>query len=282
MIDNPNVLTFNRREYKKLTQNQYSKEKFRLQVELLKLQESIIKKKSRVALLFDGRDAAGKGSTIKRFIEHLIPKAFRVVQLGIPTPDERENWFERYEKHLPKPGEIVFFDRSWYNRALVEPTMGYCSLKQYEYFMANVNQWEQGLIDGGLTIIKFYLSIKKDRQLFRFEERKNSPLKYWKYSDNDSKIASQFDRYTFFKEKMFQQTATKSAPWIVVDSDVKMIARLNAIRFVLSQFDYPGKTVLKEKSWTTENPQRSIDLDGVIFENLTLEQIEILKKYRDA
>ena len=274
------LIYFNKREYKKLTEAQYSKEKYRLQVELLKLQEWVIAEKKRVAIVFEGRDAAGKGSTIQRFIEHLIPKAFRVVALGIPTPEESEHWFQRYERVLPREGEIVFFDRSWYNRALVEPTMGYCTMKQYKYFMNNVNQWENALIDSGMSIIKFYLSISRHAQLYRFRARQNSPLKYWKYSKNDQKAADQFERYTYFKEIMFEETSTKWAPWVVIDTNVKMIGRLNAIRYVLNHFDYGGKKVLKDQKWTKETVGFSLSIGDVKFENLSEEQYEVLLKLR--
>jgi polyphosphate kinase 2 (PPK2 family) len=165
-----------------LDRKKYESEKFKLQVELAKLQEWVIKNNKKVAIVFEGRDAAGKGSTIKRFIEYLNPKVYRVVALGVPTEEEKENWFERYEQHLPNDGEIVFFDRSWYNRAVVEPAMGYCTEEQYGEFMSKVVKWEEKLIkDKDITLIKFWFSITQDKQIKRFELRQASPLKYWKF-----------------------------------------------------------------------------------------------------
>ena len=151
-------------DYKNISESQYQDEKFKLQVELLKLQEWVVKYHKRIAIVFEGRDAAGKGSTIKRFIEHLIPKHFRVYQLGAPSDEQNNNWLQTHEKALPKKGEIVFFDRSWYSRAMIQPTMGYCSKHQYKYFMEHVNNWEEKLIAEGLILIKFYLSVNKPTQ----------------------------------------------------------------------------------------------------------------------
>ena len=159
------------KEYSLLTRKKYEKEKYNLQVELLKLQEWVVKNNKKVAIVFEGRDAAGKGSTIKRFVEYLNPKHFRVVVMGIPTEEEKNNWFQRYEKELPKEGEIVFFDRSWYNRAVVEPAMGYCTEEQYKDFMNKVVTWEQNLIRSGTILIKFWFSITKEKQLQRFNIR---------------------------------------------------------------------------------------------------------------
>jgi polyphosphate kinase 2 len=225
-----------------LSRKQYDIEKFQIQVELLKLQEWIIKNKKRVAIVFEGRDSAGKGSTIKRFIEYLNPKGFKVVALGVPTPEERVNWFERYEKHLPKPGEIVFFDRSWYNRAVVEPALGYCTEEEYMYFMENVGDWEDHLIkDENIDLIKFWFSITKEKQLKRFEYRKNSPLKYWKLSPNDLRVVDKWEVISNFKNQMFQKTSSNVSPWVIINSNDKKIGRLNAMRYVLSLFDYEGK-----------------------------------------
>ena len=168
-----------------IRRSQYDKEKFDIQVELLKLQEWVIENKKKVAIVFEGRDTAGKGSTIKRFVEYLNPKGYRVVALGIPTEEEKNNWFGRYEKYLPKEGEIVFFDRSWYNRGVVEPALRYCTEEQYKDFMENVLNWEEKMIKEGTILIKFWFSITKEKQLKRFELRQKSPLKYWKFSPND-------------------------------------------------------------------------------------------------
>jgi polyphosphate kinase 2 len=228
-------------EWSILPRKKYEGEKYDLQVELLKLQEWVVKNNKRVAIVFEGRDAAGKGSTIKRFVEYLNPKHFRVVALGVPTEDEKKNWFKRYEKHLPKDGEMVFFDRSWYNRAVVEPALGYCTEDQYNEFMENVIDWEEEMIRGGLILIKFWFSITKEKQLLRFKLRQESPLKYWKFSPNDAKVVDQFELIGEFKNKMFVETASRISPWVIVNSNDKKVGRLNAIRYVLDKVDYDGK-----------------------------------------
>jgi polyphosphate kinase 2 len=224
-----------------LTKRKYEEEKYDIQVELLKLQEWIVKSGERVAIVFEGRDSAGKGSTIKRFTEYLNPKYYRVVALGVPTDEERQNWFGRYEKYLPKPGEIVFFDRSWYNRAVVEPAMGYCTEEQYMDFMENVNSWEDKLYKSGVAVIKLWFSITREKQELRFQLRQTSPLKYWKFSPNDAKVIDKWDIITKYKNQMFNKTSTSRVPWIIINSNDKKIGRLNAMRYVLSVFDYDGK-----------------------------------------
>ena len=224
-----------------LGRKQYDSEKYQLQVELLKLQEWVIKNNKKVAIVFEGRDAAGKGSTIKRFIEYLNPRGFRVVALGVPTEEEKNNWFGRYEKHLPSAGEIVFFDRSWYNRAVVEPAMEYCSEEQYQDFMDNVIDWEEKMIRNGVILIKFWFSITQDKQIKRFELRQKSPLKYWKFSPNDAKVLDKWEVIGNFKRQMFQQTSSRLSPWVIINSNDKKIGRLNAIRYVLSTIDYDDK-----------------------------------------
>ena len=228
-------------EWSLLPRRKYEGEKYDLQTELMKLQEWVVKNKKRVAIVFEGRDAAGKGSTIKRFVEHLNPKYFRVIALGIPTPEEKNDWFGRYEKHFPKEGEIVFFDRSWYNRAVVEPAMGYCSEEQYNDFMDNVLDWEEKSIDDGLILIKFWFSITKEKQQLRFKLRQDSPLKYWKFSPNDAKVIDQFELIGEFKNKMFLETSSKESPWVIVNSNDKKVGRLNAIRYLLDTINYTGK-----------------------------------------
>jgi polyphosphate kinase 2 len=224
-----------------LPRTQYEKEKFDLQVELLKMQEWGKEKGKKIAILFEGRDTAGKGSSIKRFTEYLNPKGFRIVSLGVPTEEEKNNWFDRYEKYLPNPGEIVFFDRSWYNRAVVEPAMGYCTEKQYKDFMENVIGWEEDLIKKGIILIKFWFSITKEKQQKRFELRQKSPLKYWKFSPNDAKVVDKWDLITYYKNQMFNHTSTDRSPWVVINSNDKRVARLNAMRYVLSVVDYDDK-----------------------------------------
>lgn len=224
-----------------LGRRQYESEKYQLQVELLKLQEWVKKNKKRVAIVFEGRDAAGKGSTIKRFIEYLDPKGFKVVALGVPTEEEKNNWFQRYENQLPSEGEIVFFDRSWYNRAVVEPAMGYCTEEQYQDFMKKVVDWEEKQIRGGLILIKFWFSITQDKQIKRFELRQKSPLKYWKFSPNDAKVLDKWEIIGNFKRQMFQQTSSRLSPWVIINSNDKKIGRLNAMRYVLSVVNYDDK-----------------------------------------
>ena len=238
-------------EWSILPSKKYEGEKYDLQVELMKLQEWAVKNKQRIAIVFEGRDAAGKGSTIKRFVEYMNPKHFRVVALGVPTEEEKNNWFGRYEKHLPKPGEIVFFDRSWYNRAVVEPALGYCTEEQYNDFMENVLDWEEKMIREGVILIKFWFSITKEKQLLRFKLRQESPLKYWKFSPNDAKVVDQFELIGEFKNKMFVETASRISPWIIVNSNDKKVGRLNAIRYVLDKVDYEGKDSTKCK-WYPE------------------------------
>ena len=225
-----------------LTRKEYETEKYQIQVELMKLQEWVITNKKRVAIVFEGRDSAGKGSTIKRFIEYLNPKGFRVVALGVPTPEEKENWFARYEAQMPKEGEIVFFDRSWYNRAVVEPAMGYCTEEQYKEFMDNVVKWEEKMIRRqDLHLIKFWFSITKEKQLKRFDLRQQSPLKYWKFSPNDAKVVDKWDVIGKYKNQMFNVTSSRRSPWVIINSNDKKIGRLNAMRYVLSVIPYDDK-----------------------------------------
>ena len=232
-------------EFSLLPRKKYEDEKYDIQVELMKLQEWVINTNQRVAIVFEGRDSAGKGSTIKRFIEYLNPKHFRVVALGVPTEEEKNDWFGRYEKHLPKPGEIVFFDRSWYNRGVVEPAMGYCTEEQYMNFIENVADWEESMIKKGLVLIKFWFSITKEKQQLRFELRKQSPLKYWKFSPNDAKVVDKWDIITNYKNQMFNKTSTKLSPWVIINSNDKKIGRLNAMRYVLDKIKYDNKDETK-------------------------------------
>jgi polyphosphate kinase len=220
----------------------YEEQMQRLQVELVKLQAWIKENNKRVAVIFEGRDAAGKGGAIRRFSEHLNPRGMRVVALTKPTEVERGQWyFRRYIKELPEPGEIVFFDRSWYNRAVVEPVMGFCSEEQYHRFMRQVPEFEHMLFEDGAHVIKFWFSIQKEEQLRRFEKRRKNPLKQWKLSPVDEKGQELWDKYTYYKEHMFSKTHTSFSPWIIVKTNVKKIARLESIRYLLSQFEYPGK-----------------------------------------
>ena len=274
------MIIYNRTEYSELTNSQYRKEKRRLQIELLKLQEWTIDTNQSIAILLEGRDAAGKGSTIQRFIENLMPKATKIVELGVPNKKQEKNWFKTWEKRLPKKGTITFFDRSWYSRALIQPAMGYCSENQYKYFMKKVNKWENTLIEKGLKLIKIYLSISKENQKLRFQFRKDHDLKYWKLSTNDWKAHKNWQLLTDYKEQMFEQTSTKIAPWVVINSDNKMIARLNAIRYVLSDIEYPNRKNLKPKKWSKESPVYNISLFNTQFNNLNREQYELLNRLK--
>lgn len=262
--------------FNNITDSQYRKEKFRLQIELLKLQEWVLMHNKRVAIIFEGRDAAGKGSAIKRIVENLMPKHHRVVELGSPNSKQNKSWFKTYEKKLPKSGEIVFFDRSWYSRAMVQPTMNYCSSAQYKYFMKKVNQWEKKEINKGLILIKFYLSIDKDTQVKRFNFRRNHMLKYWKLSENDVESLSKWDKYTYYKNKMFEKTSTEISPWIIINAKNKLTARLNAIRFMLENINYEGKKKLKSRSWNIDKKNQKIKISGIIFDNLNEDQYNFL------
>lgn len=222
----------------------YEAELAQLQVELVNLQQWIARKKMRVAILFEGRDAAGKGGTIKRFKEHLNPRSSRVVALNKPTTVEKGQWyFRRYIKALPNPGELVFFDRSWYNRAVVEPVMGFCNSDQYEKFMVQTPEFEHLLYEDNLKLIKFWFSISKEEQKKRFDARLSNPLKLWKFSPVDMKGQEYWDQYTHYKGQMFSKTHTNFSPWIIVKANNKRRARLESIRYVLSQFKYDNKGV---------------------------------------
>ncbi|MBL6692012.1 MAG: polyphosphate kinase 2 [Pseudomonadales bacterium] len=225
-----------------LSMRDYYDQKIRLQIELVKLQNWIRDEGKRVVLVFEGRDAAGKGSTIRAFMEHLNPRWSTVVALEKPTEEERGQWyFQRYVKELPSAGEIAFFDRSWYNRAGVERVMGFCTEKDYEDFLEHAPIFEKMLVKSGITIIKFYLSVSKVEQARRFEERKTNPLKQWKLSPIDLEAQHKWDGYTAAKNTIFESTDSEEAPWVIVKTEQKTRGRLEAMRFVLNQFDYPNK-----------------------------------------
>lgn len=227
---------------KTLAKLRYEVELKQLQVEMVNLQKWIAKKKKRLAIIFEGRDAAGKGGSIKRLKQHLNPRSSRVVALTKPTEVERGQWyFRRYIKVLPNTGEIVFFDRSWYNRAVVEPVMGFCTEDEYEKFIVQVPEFEHLLYEDNLIMIKFWFSISKDEQQERFESRLQNPLKQWKYSPVDMKGQELWDRYTYYKEQMFSKTHTNFSPWIIVKANSKKKARLESMRYILSKFNYDGK-----------------------------------------
>jgi len=225
-----------------LTRKSYEREKYRLQVEMLKLQAWIKKSGERLVILFEGRDAAGKGGAIKRFMEHLNPRGSRVVALEKPTQTELGQWyFQRYVEHLPTAGEIVMFDRSWYNRAGVERVMGFCRNDEYNEFMRQVPEFERNLVRSGIHVIKFWFSVSRKEQRRRFKERERHPLKQWKLSPIDLASLDKWEEYTVAKEAMFHYTDSVDAPWTIVKSDCKKRARLNAMRFVLHSIPYEGK-----------------------------------------
>lgn len=227
---------------KTLRKLQYEAELKQLQIEMVNLQKWVEKHKKRLAIIFEGRDAAGKGGTIKRLKQHLNPRSSRVVALTKPTEVEKGQWyFRRYIKVLPNPGEIVFFDRSWYNRAVVEPVMGFCTDEEYEKFMEQVPEFEHLLYEDNLIMLKFWFSISKDEQQERFESRLQNPLKRWKYSPVDMKGQELWNRYTYYKEQMFSKTHTNFSPWIIVKANSKKTARLESMRYILSKFNYDGK-----------------------------------------
>ncbi len=227
-----------------LSRKNYEKTKYDLQVELLKLQLWVKESGSRVVVLFEGRDAAGKGGTIKRMMEHLNPRGARVVALEKPSEEEKGQWyFQRYVKHLPTHGEIVLFDRSWYNRAGVEHVMDFCTKEEYDEFMRQVPDFERNLIRSGIILVKFWFSVSKEEQKRRFKERETHPLKQWKLSPIDKASLNKWKDYTAAKEKMFFYTDTSDSPWIVVKSDCKKRARLNAIRYILHKIQYANKNV---------------------------------------
>jgi polyphosphate kinase 2 len=229
--------------YKNLmSRKNYEKEKYKLQVELLKLQSWVRKTGQKLVILFEGRDAAGKGGSIKRFMEHLNPRGARVVALEKPSEVEQGQWyFQRYVEHLPTAGEIVLFDRSWYNRAGVEHVMGFCTDDEYREFMYQAPEFERSLIRSGVHLIKFWFSVSQKEQQRRFDARKVHPLKQWKLSPIDLASLDKWDEYTKAKEAMFHYTDFPESPWIVVKSDCKKRARLNSMRFVLHRLPYDGK-----------------------------------------
>jgi polyphosphate kinase 2 len=226
----------------KIKKTIYDEEIEKLQVELIKLQNWVIKKNKRVLILFEGRDAAGKGGTIKRITEHLNPRGARVAALLKPSDVEKGQWyFQRYVRHLPDPGEIVLFDRSWYNRAGVEKVMNFCSPNEYQKFMNQVPMYEQMLVEDGILLFKYYLEITHAEEKERIESRKTDPLKRWKLSDMDLKSLALYDEYTKAKDEMLARTHSPYAPWIIVNSNDKKRARLNIIKDILSHIEYDSK-----------------------------------------
>ena len=210
-----------------------------LQAEIIKLQHWVIEKNKKVVVLFEGRDAAGKGGAIRRITEHINPRHFRIIALPKPTVEEQGQWyFQRYVNQLPKPGEMVFFDRSWYNRAVVEPVNGFCTKAQYRSFMQQVNSFEHMIMDSGILLIKFYFSINKDQQALRFKDIQSNPLKRWKMTDVDRKAQELWDLYTEFKLKMFEHTNLKRSPWVVIEANRKTEARIEALQYIIDTIPY--------------------------------------------
>ncbi len=245
--NNPDVIRrmFETGEYpykKKLARKSYERQKAQLQVELLKVQEWVKSTNQKVVMLFEGRDAAGKGGTIKRFAEHLNPRGARVVALDKPTDREKSQWFfQRYIEHLPSGGEIVLFDRSWYNRAGVERVMGFCSANEYLEFMREAPEIERMMVRNNIILFKYWFSVTRKEQLRRFKSREREPLKKWKLSPIDRQSLDKWDDYTEAKEAMFFYTDTADAPWTIVKSDDKKRARLACMRHFLTSLEYPEK-----------------------------------------
>jgi len=237
----------------------YEEELLELQIELGKLQKCIHADGRRVLIIFEGRDAAGKGGAIMRFIGNLNPRLLRVIALPKPSETERGQWyFQRYATVLPTAGEVRFFDRSWYNRAVVEPVMGYCTTEQYDLFMSQVGPFEKMIADSGTELIKLWFSVSREEQKERFADRSKDPLKQWKLSPVDEAAQSKWDLYTKYIITMLEKTDTKFAPWTVIDGNDKYAARLESIRFVLSALDYEGK----KKTNVSLKPDRKVVFSG--------------------
>ena len=227
---------------KKIGKKEYKKQLYELQVELVKFQRHVIEKELKVCIVFEGRDTAGKDGTIKRFIEHLSPREARSVALGKPSDRDRKSWyFQRYVPHLPAGGEMVFFNRSWYNRAGVEPVMGFCTPEEHELFLNEVGNFEQMLTHSQMFFIKYYLDISKKEQKRRLEARKKDPLKQWKISPIDRKAQKLWKEYSKARDEMFARTSFVFAPWYVVHCDDKKTARINVMKHFLSRVNYPKK-----------------------------------------
>lgn len=226
----------------RVTRKFYEEHKHKLQVELLKVQKWVKDNGERIVMIFEGRDAAGKGGTIKRFMEHMNPRGARVVALEKPTEDEMGQWyFQRYIKHLPTAGEMVLFDRSWYNRAGVERVMGFCEQNEYLEFMRQAPELERMLVNSGIRLFKFWFSVTQEEQARRFDSRESDPLKQWKLSEVDKVARAKWDHYTQARDDMFFYTDTADAPWVVIKSDDKKRARLDCMQYFLHALPYPNK-----------------------------------------
>jgi polyphosphate kinase 2 len=250
----------------------YETELKRLQVELLKFQNHVKAEGLKILMIFEGRDAAGKGGTIKRITEHLNPRGARVVALEKPSDKERTQWyFQRYAEHLPSAGEIVIFDRSWYNRAMVEPVMGFCTERQHHKFLKDAPEFEQMIVDEDIQMFKFYFSVSKKEQARRFKSRENDPLKQYKLSPVDKESQRLWNEYSLAKFMMLSATHTKSAPWTVIKSDNKKKARINCIKHILNFVDYPDKI---------SDKKIKVDCDIVVYGRD--EAISMEKKFKSS
>jgi polyphosphate kinase 2 len=255
---------------------EYEEELQKLQIELLKLQKHIKEQGLKMLILFEGRDAAGKGGTIKRITEHLNPRGARVVALNKPSDVEKTQWyFQRYVQHLPSGGEIVLFDRSWYNRAGVEPVMGFCTQEEHQEFLHEVPFFERRLVNSGIILIKLYFSVSKDEQAKRFKERETNPLKQYKLSPIDKFAQETWDKYTVAEYSMFMASHTESTPWTVIHSDNKKKARINCIKHILNQIDYPGKVKQKhlkvDKRIVCSADEKIAEFDQIVPSHLSEE-----------
>jgi len=240
-------IEFKSSKYEKISFKDYETLLVRYQIELLKLQKFVKEKGLKILILMEGRDAAGKGGTIKRLTEHLNPRGCRIVALEKPSNVEKTQWyFQRYVAHLPSGGEITIFDRSWYNRAMVEPVMGFCTHAEHKDFLRQVPKFEELLVSAGIILFKFYFSVSKEEQKRRFESRRTDPLKQYKLSPVDERSQELWNQYTLAKYSMLLASNTEFAPWTILDSNDKKIARLNAFRCILSRIDYPEKIDAKE------------------------------------
>jgi polyphosphate kinase 2 len=243
---------------------EYEEELNMLQIELLKWQKHVIAHEERVLLLFEGRDAAGKGGTIKRIIEHLNPRGARTVALLKPSDREKTQWyFQRYIQHLPFGGEIVLFDRSWYNRAMVEPTMNFCTDEENKRFLKDVPKLESMLVKNGILLFKFFFSVSKEEQLRRFDSRETDPLKQYKISPVDREAQERWDDYTVRKFQMLNETNRSISPWSIIRSDVKKLARLNCIKHILSNVEYENK--ISEDQLQTDSDILVTGIDEIRF-----------------
>jgi polyphosphate kinase 2 len=223
----------------------YERKLKKLQVELIRLQTWAINKNERIIIIFEGRDAAGKGGAIRRITERINPRHMRIIALPKPNEDEKTQWyFQRYVEQFPKAGEIVFFDRSWYNRAVVEPVNGFCTQEEYQVFMNQVNDFERMILESGIRLVKIYMSINKKEQAKRFRDIKDNPLKQWKMTAVDKKAQELWDDYTGYKREMFSKTNTEISPWKVIRANRKTIARINVINHVLDSIPYDKDTVV--------------------------------------